>query len=62
MLFYLIDRKKELIANNSDLLVDGILQLLKNCPPELVSIRKELLGISRHIISDYRQSKCIKSK
>lgn len=47
---------KDLIANHSDLLVDGILQLLKNCPAELVSVRKELLAISRHIIGDLRQS------
>ena len=43
--------------NNSDLVVTGILQLLKNCPPELVSVRKDLLAISRHIISDLRLSK-----
>ena len=42
--------------NNSDLIVTGILQLLKNCPPELVSVRKDLLAISRHIISDFRLS------
>lgn len=48
---------KDLIATHSDLLVEGILQLLRNCPAELVSVRKELLTISRHIIGDLRQSK-----
>jgi hypothetical protein len=38
--------------NNSDQVVNGIIQLLKNCPPELVSVRKDLLAISRHIIGD----------
>ena len=38
--------------NNSDQVVNGIIQLLKNCPPELVSVRKDLLAISRHILGD----------
>ena len=42
---------------NADNLVEGIIQLFQNCPSELVNIRKELLAISRHIISDLRQSK-----
>lgn len=53
---------KDVINNNSDLLVDGILQLLRNCPAELVSIRKELLAISRHIIGDLRQSLKLKKR
>lgn len=47
---------QDYLKNNSDLFVEGILQLLRNCPPELVSIRKDLLSISRHIISDQKQS------
>jgi hypothetical protein len=39
------------------MLVEGIIQLYHNCPAELVSVRKDLLAISRHIISDLRQSK-----
>jgi len=50
---------KDCLVNNSDLVVTGIMQLLKNCPPEVVSVRKELLAISRHIISDLRTSKFI---
>ena len=50
--------------NNSDLVVNGIIQLLKNCPPELVSVRKDLLAISRHIIGDLniRMSKFVNKK
>jgi hypothetical protein len=50
--------------NNSDLVVNGIIQLLKNCPPELVSVRKDLLAISRHIIGDLniRMSKFVNKR
>ena len=50
--------------NNSDLVVNGIIQLLKNCPPELVSVRKDLLAISRHIIGDLniRMSKLVNKR
>lgn len=48
---------KDILNANADLLVEGILQLFQNCPAELVSIRKDLLAISRHIISDLRSSK-----
>lgn len=42
--------------NNADLVVKSILQLLKNCPPEVVSVRKDLLAISRHVFNDLRMS------
>ena len=35
--------------NHGDLIVSGIMQLIKNCPFELANIRKELLAISRHL-------------
>ena len=45
---------KENIAANADLIVKGMLQLLSNCPPELVSVRKDLLAVSRHILTELR--------
>ena len=46
---------KEMLNANADLLVEGIVQLFKNCPPELASARKkDLLAIPRHITSDLR--------
>ena len=50
---------KDYLNNNADLIVTGILQLLKNCPPELVNVRKDLLAISRHLIGDLRMSNYI---
>ncbi|RNA26929.1 transformation transcription domain-associated [Brachionus plicatilis] len=43
---------QDYLKNNADLFVKGILDLFKTCPAELVSVRKDLLAISRHIISE----------
>jgi transformation/transcription domain-associated protein len=45
---------KDFPLNNSDLIVNVILDLLRHCPPEVVTIRKDLLAISRHIFNDLR--------
>jgi transformation/transcription domain-associated protein len=45
---------KDYPLNNSDLMVNVILDLLRHCPPEVVTIRKDLLAISRHIFNDLR--------
>lgn len=47
---------KDYLVKYSDFIVTGIMQLLKNCPPEVVNVRKDLLAISRHIIADLRPS------
>ena len=47
---------KDFLINNADLVATSIMHLLKNCPPEVVSVRKDLLAISRHIITDLRTS------
>lgn len=47
---------QDYLKNNADAFVEGILQLFRNCPPELVTIRKDLLAISRHVITDQKQS------
>lgn len=57
-LVYFLKSHKDIVQSHADLIVNGIIQLIKNCPPELASVRKELLGVSRHIfISDLRISK-----
>ena len=49
---------KDYLQLHSDLIVSGIIQLIKNCPIELASIRRELLAISRHLfVSDLKTSK-----
>ncbi|CAF0709284.1 unnamed protein product [Brachionus calyciflorus] len=45
---------QDYLKNNVDLFVNGILELFKICPAELVSVRKDLLAISRHIISEHK--------
>jgi len=50
--------QQDILQSNADLIVNGIIQLIKNCPSELASMRKELLAVSRHlIISDLKTSK-----
>lgn len=48
---------QEYLKNNADIFVKGILDLFRTCPSELVTVRKDLLAISRHIISENKTSK-----
>jgi transformation/transcription domain-associated protein len=48
-------QNKDILNTNAAYLVDGVMQLFQNCPHELISVRKDLLTISRHIIADLRQ-------
>lgn len=49
--------QKENIIKFSNEMVKAMLQLLTNCPPEVASLRKELLIAVRHILAtDLRAS------
>lgn len=50
-LAYIIRVFQELISQKADLLTTGTLTLLRNCPQEVASLRKELLIAARHILA-----------
>ncbi|MGH0116977.1 UNVERIFIED_CONTAM: hypothetical protein FKN15_024922 [Acipenser sinensis] len=50
-LAYIIRIYQELVANYSQQMVKGMLQLLSNCPSETAHLRKELLIAAKHILT-----------
>jgi hypothetical protein len=56
-LAYLVRFYQDILNKHSQLLVDGVLNLLLLCPSEVTSMRKELLIAARHILqTDFRTS------
>ncbi|XP_026678189.1 transformation/transcription domain-associated protein-like [Diaphorina citri] len=54
-LAYLVRFYQDILNKHSQLLVDGVLNLLLLCPSEVTSMRKELLIAARHILqTDFR--------
>lgn len=57
-LAYIIRIYQDIIATHANLMVKGIIGLLTLCPPEVASLRKELVIATRHILAtDLRLSK-----
>lgn len=57
-LAYIIRMYQDTIATHANLMVKGIIGLLTLCPPEVASLRKELVIATRHILAtDLRISK-----
>lgn len=50
-LAYVVKLPIQLIRDNSQKLIVGFLSLLKNCPPEVAHLRKELLVAAKHILA-----------
>lgn len=50
-LAYIIKTFQERVAQQSDKLVQGMLQLLTLCPSEVAHLRKELLIATKHILA-----------
>eukprot|EP00118_Oscarella_pearsei_P018052 m.182608 g.182608 ORF g.182608 m.182608 type:complete len:3843 (+) comp39295_c0_seq28:119-11647(+) len=54
-LAYVIKIYQDVVKNYASSMVRGMLSLLKNCPPEVAHLRKELLIAARHILpTDFR--------
>ena len=50
-LAYIIKLYQDVVVQHSNLLVHGLINLLKQCPMEVASLRRELFIAARHIMA-----------
>ncbi|KAF5288689.1 hypothetical protein FQR65_LT11954 [Abscondita terminalis] len=58
-LAYIIKIYQEVVSNHSNMMVQGMLQLLALCPMEVAHLRRELLIAARHILATELRNKFV---